>query len=430
MITAITNGMASANMITALNNNFTEICGVGNFTTITNAHKGTVLETNLNAGFQVSYSFVGQRGSYLLSIFNNEFIADYIPTPSGLTLTWTDDYLKIDFTDNSGGTAQHEIWESKSGAGYTLLHTLAAGVVTYNYYAWQNASLSFKIRAKDGSDYSKYCAVASIVTPLIIETDQSTLHTVTFTHMDIFAGKTVNINWGDAVNADLTGNNNITHDYGVGNEGTYFIKLSGDTEYIVNIEAYEQNWLVGDLTKWIWPIKMQLFHCYQNAWQGDVSDWDLSRTDMRTFHIGGNDNVIDGDCSNWFASTNNIMPSMFNDFHMYPNTGIGGETANWVMGANQNHMYIGDICHGFARGSFANMAAYLYGALANYSTIAELDGILVYINTFWETHVPIRDCFYNFQGMGIPTATGLTAKSGIEAKYTAAGFTATITVDS
>ena len=77
----------------------------------------------------------------------------------------------------------------------------------------------------------------------------------------------------------------------------------------------------------------------------------------------------------------------------------------------------------------SSVGLYLVG---NDLNSAEIDDLLININNYYSTVTPIKNQLYNLSGtgMGIPSASGLTARQGIIDKFTAAGFTATITVNS
>lgn len=84
------------------------------------------------------------------------------PIPTGLTLTGISGGVQIDWTDNSSGTAQTEIWGQSNGAAYALLYTIAAGTVTKNDIIAPVDLRYYKIRALRGGLYSAFTSEVSI----------------------------------------------------------------------------------------------------------------------------------------------------------------------------------------------------------------------------------------------------------------------------
>jgi hypothetical protein len=85
-----------------------------------------------------------------------------IPIPTGLTLTLISGGVKVDWTDNSGGTAQTEIWGRSDSGVSALLYTIAAGIVTKNDIIAPVDLRYYKLRAKNGANYSAFTAEVSI----------------------------------------------------------------------------------------------------------------------------------------------------------------------------------------------------------------------------------------------------------------------------
>jgi len=88
--------------------------------------------------------------------------ANSIPKPTGLTLSLISGGVKIDFTDQSSGIADHEIYGKSDSGVYTLITTLAAGTVTYNNICSPVDLRYYKVRAKIGTNYSAYTTEESI----------------------------------------------------------------------------------------------------------------------------------------------------------------------------------------------------------------------------------------------------------------------------
>lgn len=364
-----------------------------------------------------------QIGGGMVHSLNKALFSDLKPT--GVTATWAEDHATISFTDSTGGAAQHEIWESKNGGDYELVTTLDAGTVTYDNHTWQNASMNFRVRAKSGSWYSDFTAAVALQTPLVLQTDQTTLTNVVISQIRILTGKTVNVDWGDSTNQDLTGNNsNLTKSYSV-EADPYYIIFSGDTDSIDNfILAINQAHIKGDIGKWVMPTPVRYYQFYNSNNTGDISKWVLASTLIDLSLV---DTLVTGDISDWVIPANCVQIYI-------NNTSLEGDLSGWLLPAVMIRLYAQNANFtGLPRGELVGIDAVLgldYTA-CNCAT-AEVDAFLVYANTYFATHTPIKNAKYILggSGMGIPSATGLAAKTGIEQKYTAAGFTATITVNS
>lgn len=86
-----------------------------------------------------------------------------IKIPTGLTLSLISGGVQVDWTDNSEGTTQTEIWGKSDGATYALLYTINAGVVTKNDDAVTPVDLRYyKVRAKNGNNYSDFSSEVSV----------------------------------------------------------------------------------------------------------------------------------------------------------------------------------------------------------------------------------------------------------------------------
>lgn len=401
--------------------------------------------------------------------------------PTGLSVTWINDYAQVAFTDSSGGTAKHEIWESKSGGAYTLITELGEGVVSYNYQTWQNANLNFKVRAKISNAVSGFTAPVAITTPLVFKMNQSVLTPVAISDIHLYAtGKTVVIDWGDTTTTNISAvtTNPIAKNYLA--TGNYFIKLSGDINWINFLQWYgAEAQLAGtDITKWVLPEYLQAVHLNDNGIVGNMTN--VRFNDMLTyFDINSND--IEWDISNVY------LPSLLFEFVAVPNdpSKLTGDISNWELPDRIVHLNIQGNAYGnlsglvpFVNPSYGSVNIYLksyhsvgfYGDLSSWITpdlpsiyncatgchftkmprghfkqttlfsfannlcdSTEIDNLLQYVdNYFVGGIVPSTSCTYtlNGTGMGIPSGVGLAAKASIEGKYIAAGFTATITVNS
>jgi hypothetical protein len=357
--------------------------------------------------------------------------------PTGLTVVWEEDYAKIDFTDATGGVAQHEIWSSKNGEAYILVTTLAAGTVTYNDATWQNASMNYCVRAKSGVWYSDYTAVVNIVTPLVLKTNQTTLTNVVISTLTIAAGKTINIDWGDSTDNDYTGtNSNVTKGYGEGNEANpYYIKISGDTNDIqVILLPYGTSDLwYGDITKWIIPSGIVQFGVRYHSITGDITDktWGSSCTKIEMQSIVASKGFT-GNIGGW------QLPAGLTELNLPCATDglrLDADISALVLPASivrfyADKQYFTKLPRALGYKNLDSSIGY-YVRNCN-ASIAEIDSFLADVATYFATNTPIKNSLFQLNGtrMGIPSATGLAAKAAIEAAYTAAGFTATIIVNS
>lgn len=328
--------------------------------------------------------------------------------PTGLAVVWANDYAQIDFTDNSDGLAEHEIYEAIGAGSYSLVTTLGAGVTHYHNPTWQNASMNFKIRAKGGVFYSTYTDVINLATPLCFKTDQSSIVNVVFNNLNITAGKTVYINWGDGSDLlTVTGSNaNVTKTYGV--TGQYNILLSGDLNYITKIEHYSQISSYGDLTKWFLPnweninaagISLRLSGC---SFSGNVSNWVLCKY-TSLFNIS----------SNYFTGK---LPNLSVSY----STGVDYNVSdNYLTGTSLTILKKGLITFTLANQN-------------DWFPTSEVDELLKAIADYYQVNAPTANGSFILTGdlVGVPTdGIANEDKVRIEGYYTAAGKNATITVN-
>ena len=196
-------------------------------------------------------------------------IATTPAVPSGLSASFTVDTISGDltWTDNSGGTAQYEVYSSYNGNPYVFLGTTLAGATSYiDTTCKQNASVVYRIRAKKGGTYSEYVTTSVINTPLCWKTNQATRTNVVINNITITAGKTVNIDWGDGTNANYTGaNTNVTHTYAASATNIFNVKLSGDMNSITIFRHYNQIKSYGVVTNWVLPSTLTNFAIYSTG---------------------------------------------------------------------------------------------------------------------------------------------------------------------
>ena len=353
------------------------------------------------SGIHPDVNGLNQIGIGMSLKLNESIEGDLIP--KDLIIAWENDYMTVDFTDSTAGVAEHEIWESKNGGDYSLVTTLTAATVHYHNSTWQNASMDIKIRAKIGLWYSDYSSVSNYTTPLVFKTDQSISTDVIINQLVVGAGKSVNINWGDSTNNDYTGTNlNITKQYS-SVQNPYYITITGDTNYIIDFYHYAQVKSYGDISKWILPTNLSVLNIPGNTYTGDLSVWVIP-SGITLFDISGAGSIkYTGNLNSWIIPESAITCII--RYHSFT---------------------------GLPRGNFKNMSTTGLTAGPNTCSISEIDAFLAYLDTYFITNTPVKNSRFliNSTGMGIPSAAGLISRQGVIDKYIAAGFTATITVNS
>ena len=348
--------------------------------------------------------------------------------PSSFAASWVDDYAALTWVNNSGAATTFEIYESKNGGAYSLVYTTAANATSYNYQTWQNANLNFKIKAINGIWGSDLSAAVNLVTPLVLKTDQSSLTNVVWYDLNVAAGKTVNVNWGDGTNNNYTGNNrNLTKTYSA-TANPYFIKLSGDVNSITGIGLNGQTVVYGSLSKWALPTGLTgSFSLNAHRLSGDISAWIIPATnymDITPANVSGCG--FTGDLSGW-----NRIPDVFMATATAATNKLSGDLTAVPFNGLWFYAALQDFT-GIPRGQYKNLDSG-FGMYFNQNNCSqtEIDNYLVAVAAYFTTNTPIKSSLYKLDGsgMGIPSATGLAARTAIQAAYVAAGFVATITVN-
>jgi len=148
-ITSIIKGMTPAEYVSAMNNNYS-LVKAGNITTLTVGMSGSQLISAINNNSGSSMASVGQKATPFTSAINSYFgLFDLSLTkPSSVSILWDDDFATITFSDETTGSATHELWESKDGDTWELSNIIAIGSESKEYYSFQNADYNFRIRAR------------------------------------------------------------------------------------------------------------------------------------------------------------------------------------------------------------------------------------------------------------------------------------------
>jgi hypothetical protein len=309
-------------------------------------------------------------------------IATTPAVPSGLSASFTVDTISGDltWTDNSGGTAQYEVYSSYNGNPYVYLGTTLAGATSYSDTTCkQNASVVYRIRAKKGGTYSEYATTSVINTPLCWKTDQATRTNVVINSITIADGKTVNVDWGDGTNANYTGaNTNVTHTYAASATNIFNVKLSGDTNSITIFQHYNQIKSYGVVTNWVLPSTLTNFYISATGLTGSLPQITEHAT-----------NTINYRASSAYMSDSNV-------------TVFRKAMTNFDV-SSQN---------------------------VTFST-ANIDKLLKAAADWYQVNAPTANCTYNLSGanMGIPT-DGVSNVDIVRliGYYSAAGFAATVLV--
>lgn len=79
--------------------------------------------------------------------------------PVYLTAAWLNTYVVLEWSHVNKNRVQYEILRSYDGSTYEKIYTTAANADFYAYEPELGANMYFKVRAKDGNNYSKYTNV-------------------------------------------------------------------------------------------------------------------------------------------------------------------------------------------------------------------------------------------------------------------------------
>ena len=241
--------------------------------------------------------------------------------------------------------------------------------------------------------------------------------------MDIAAGKTVTVNWGDGTSQAYTNNNsNITKNYA--ETGQYNIWLSGDTDSIGRLSHFNQSKSYGVISNWVLPSILRTFAVYSIKVSGDISGWVLPST-LANFYV--HYTQVSGDISGW------VLPSTLKNFYVYY-TGLSGSLPQITEHATNaikywaSSAYMSDSNVTVFRKAMTNFD--VSSQNVTFST-ANIDKLLKAAADWYQVNAPTANCTFNLSGanMGIPTGgVGNVDLVRLAGYYTAAGVTATIIV--
>jgi hypothetical protein len=192
--------------------------------------------------------------------------------------------------------------------------------------------------------------------------------------------------------------------------------------------------LTGDITNWILPERMNLLYIFDS----DI-DLNIENFQMPAGLGGLSASFSEGVTPTVTGSlTGFTFPTIPTDAYVVSlglsGHGLTGDMRTSLIPAYTKGIQLdfgqNDITH-LPRGEFRWVN--IFDFAANNCDSGEIDAFLSYVDSYFVGGVvPLTSATYtiNGTGMGIPSAAGLASKSSIESKYTAAGFTATITVNS
>lgn len=479
----LTEGLTPVQFLTALNQNFIELAAIRSVFSYP-----TILESDnyvdlINSNYGSDEVSFGSKAHKFTTDLYNAFIVKSggLINPDGLILTWFQDYVQIDFSGNSD--VQHEIYESKNGGAYTLVTTLSAGVKTYNYQTWQNASLNYKVRAKSGSIYSGYSDVVNIATPLVFQIDESTLTPFVMQWLYASLGHNININFGDGTSQNIAGTNAqpaspmVTKNYTV--PGQYWITITGDTDWITWLfsitrhASYYGSPVYGNFTKWVIPSHLEIMELFNvPASTTDITNWFPIPASVRSWNT--ENNLMTGNLDNpvWPSTveiylngnhltgsplgsgipgtatqisvdlrennftedlTDIALPANLIRLQVDRNIGLSGDLSGQSIPSGTRYLIFSAESCSFTkgyRGSFKWVSYYNFKN--NQFNSDEIDNLLYYIDSYFTSGVvPLTNCQFLLDGtgMGAPSSVGLAARTSILSKYAAAGKTCTISVN-
>jgi len=194
-------------------------------------------------------------------------------------ISWVEDYVFIQFCHNYDNCII-ELWESKNDAAFTHVDTDNLGNNNFRYKTWQNANMSFKIRAIINGVAQQFSEPVNIKTPLTFMYDQAILSTMVFDYIWLDVGKTVHIDWGDGTSLNVRGVDfgykAIQKNYPV--TGQYRVTITGDTDniryFFFELVPDSSVKMYDDLSKWVLPNSLEVIEI-SNAKVGTISNTNI-----------------------------------------------------------------------------------------------------------------------------------------------------------
>lgn len=390
-----------------------------------NLRAGIAFNYEVKSSYSIRVRSTDQGGKYFEKVFSIS-ITNVVEAPTNFTSSFTVDTIlgQLNWTDNEGGAAQYEIYSNTNGAGDVLLATTAAGATSYqDTTCKQNASVVYRIRAKNGSNYSDYVAATALVTPLCWKTNQSTLTAVVINTLSITAGKSVTINWGDGTSQAYSGSNtDVTKNYGA--TGQYNIWLTGDTNFIVSFRHNNQSKSYGVITNWNLPTTLTQLSFFSTGFTGVITNWILP-PNIVSMYI--NTTGLTGVVSDW------ILPASTREFNAGA-TNITGSLPQITQHSTNPMSYTINAANISDSNVTVFRKAMTVFNVSNQGVVfstANIDKLLKALADWYEVNAPTANCTFTMNGanMGVPTGGASNADiTRLVGYYTAAGRTATVIV--
>lgn len=318
--------------------------------------------------------------------------------PADFVSTFNVDTISADlvWTDTNDGKAKYLIYRSTNGGAQTLIATTQVGAISYSDAGCkQNASVVYRIKAEKKNEY---VAATTLQTPLCWKSDQSTLTPVVINQVNVAAGKTVTINWGDGTSQALTGStSNVTKNYEI--TGQKNIWLSGDTDSITYFQHYNQAKTYGNIGNWILPINIAYFSVGITNVTGDVSEW-IIPSGIATLALYSTQ--LSGDISSWIIPAATILVFIYS-------SNISGSLPQISAHATNAMNFRADSCYfsGSNTTVFRKaMSVFNISAQNVPFPTTEIDKILKALADFYEVNAPTANCTISMNSstnMGIPT---------------------------
>lgn len=360
------------------------------------------------AGSTVEYKVRAYRGT-VYSEYSAEAEIIIAAAITNFAVVWAEDHAVLTWDEQAGWDT--EIYSSLDNTNWTLEETITTGTETYLDHCWQGTTVYFRARPRSGAVYGDYCASVNIVTPLVFKWDGNPKASLVFdSHFDLAAGKTVRVSWGGDKGEynDYTTTQVPTHIYlNETQADPHYVQISGDISDIKIIWLFSKPLAYGDISKWILPSSLTSLYLDRCKFSGDLSNWVLPATItiIRLYNTNADQNAFTGDLSSWsLPATLTICYISYNAFTAPPRGELKG------LEASAAGLYMRDCSCG----------------------TAAMDAWLAYANTYFGSNTPIKNSLFQMQNnlttnMKQPTGGNNNAdRLGIIAKYTAAGFTATV----
>lgn len=389
-----------------------------------NVYTITVRATKLNSHTDKVVNITVTDVAVELPVITNIFVSAITGTgftigatinPKGAETTVTIEYG----TTIAYGSTQSTVTGSPVNATGAISADLTGLLEITRYY--------FRIKAVNsvGTTYSERQYSATSNTLGFWTNQLGTNVNVVLNYLNISAGKTVHVDWGDSTSNDYTGNNtNITKTYATLNN--FLIKLSGDIDSITRLQ-----------------------HESQSRSFGDISNWPLSSmTSLATLSIKSNPNIT-GNTDLWTLPNScslvvldvmtglvgnpfkNGTPTALTRFQS-PSAQLRGDLS--TLNVSSSFTFLDESDNNFSKfpiGDYKNIATFNFSG--NNCTQATLDAFLLWLdNSFTPSNKPNANAVYTLNGYGMATPTGGTNNANllsIVSKYVANSKTCSILVN-